>query len=348
MSSETDARLARLREKSRALTSSMRDHEDRLNRISSRLADTQSSAMVQERSRNSSALRTSAAFIHSPPHQSPLRASALNSPIQPYLTSSESEKKVTEGIMDAAKDYVHVMSDKNIELEELRRLMTVTTVKLRLAQEEADRFKEAEKAARNSCSEMSVVIEKMTGRVEDHEATKKELVLQNRALERSLELSKQMVEKYQQELTSELMKREDADSAKHKAEEKCCDLLEKMKVAAEQEGAVRTDLRAERLEFIESQKLLRQDTMTLTHEMTAIATENSNLRAKVATLERATVGTSVELKQLKALHSATVQQLLGTRDRLREEQLLRRKLEADIARYRGIMNLSGNIVNEGN
>ena len=185
MSSETDARLARLREKSRALTSSMRDHEDRLNRISSRLADTQSSAMVQERSRNSSALRTSAAFIHSPPHQSPLRASALNSPIQPYLTSSESEKKVTEGIMDAAKDYVHVMSDKNIELEELRRLMTVTTVKLRLAQEEADRFKEAEKAARNSCSEMSVVIEKMTGRVEDHEATKKELVLQNRALERS-------------------------------------------------------------------------------------------------------------------------------------------------------------------
>ena len=56
---DTDARLARLREKSRLLSSSMKDHEDRLNRISNSLAESYSSAQFTKSNRDSNAFRTS-------------------------------------------------------------------------------------------------------------------------------------------------------------------------------------------------------------------------------------------------------------------------------------------------
>ena len=114
---------------------------------------------------------------------------------------------------------------------------------------------------------------------------------------------------------------------------------EMMEKASKDEGDARKDLRAERVDFVEPQKRLREETMSLTHEISSLSQTNSNLRSKSAALERATVGQGAELKQLKALHNATVQQLLGTRDQLREEQVTRRRLEADIARYRGAMHL---------
>ncbi len=374
MSYETDARLAKLREKSRALSESMRNHEDRLNRISSRLADSQSSARLQQISRDNSAIRASSmptspdlkgvqlqfdsvsgnagVSRNGSSTRSPLRASALGSPhranhqSQFHSRSSHANEKSTSNngspelsIMSAAKDYASIMREKNLEIEELRRVVTVSTVKLRLAEEEVERLKAAEAKARASNLEISGVVEKLGERCEIQEGAKQELATRVLALERSLELSQETTKRFQEELTKELMNTESAYSAQRTAEEACAQLKEMMEKASKDEGDARKDLRAERVDFVESQKRLREETMSLTHEISSLSQTNSNLRSKSAALERATVGQGAELKQLKALHNATVQQLLGTRDQLREEQVTRRRLEADIARYRGAMHL---------
>ena len=46
-----------------------------------------------------------------------------------------------------------------------------------------------------------------------------------------------------------------------------------------------------------------------------------------------------ENKQIKMVHKATVQQLIATREELRDEQNRRRKAEADLARYRGVLKI---------
>ena len=86
----------------------------------------------------------------------------------------------------------------------------------------------------------------------------------------------------------------------------------------------------------------------MTQEITTLATNNSELRSKVASLERATNGTMSENKQIKMVHKATVQQLLATREELRDEQNRRRKAEADLARYRGVLKIQmkGRMENE--
>ena len=78
------------------------------------------------------------------------------------------------------------------------------------------------------------------------------------------------------------------------------------------------------MEFIESQNYYERD-YNIDPGNTTLATNNSELRSKVASLERATNGTMSENKQIKMVHKATVQQLLATREELRDEQNRRKK-----------------------
>ena len=165
---DTDARLARLREKSRLLSSSMKDHEDRLNRISNSLAESYSSAQFTKSNRDSNAFRTSlresinmqsqarqfqekefnSTYQPPPPPQagydynnnmnSPLTTAALES--LSYTNGIDQTASPEKAVMDAAKDYVNAMTNRNNEIEELRRVITVKTVKLRLAEEEVERL----------------------------------------------------------------------------------------------------------------------------------------------------------------------------------------------------------------
>ena len=361
---DMDTRLARLREKSRLLSNSMKDHEDRLTRMSTSLAKSYSSAISTKQKRESDAFRstldhpsvllrmsnsnleqrestnaTGDAMANTATNKysmnPPLTTAALATPrfssngLQPSRPSPE------KAVMDAAKDYVNAMTNRNTEIEELRRVITVKTVKLRLAEEEVERLKHAEAAARSSNLELSGVIEKLKDKADIHEAAKEDLASRILALENTLDLQKKANERLQTEITNEVINRENAIKARTDAENEARRLKSLMDQASSQEENARTDLRTERMEFIESQKLLRKETITLTQEITTLASNNSELRSKVAALERATNGTMSENKQLKMVHKATVQQLLATREELRDEQNRRRKCESDLARYRG-------------
>ena len=366
---DTDARLARLREKSRLLSSSMKDHEDRLNRISNSLAESYSSAQFTKSNRDSNAFRTSlresinmqsqarqfqekefnSTYQPPPPPQagydynnnnnmnSPLTTAALES--LSYTNGIDQTASPEKAVMDAAKDYVNAMTNRNNEIEELRRVITVKTVKLRLAEEEVERLKQAEEKARMSNLELTGVIEKLKERGDIEEGAKEDLAARILALEHTLDLQKKTNEQLQKEITNEVVRRESAIKGQREAENEMKNLQALTEQANSQENNARTDLRTERMEFIESQKLLRKETITLTQEITTLATNNSELRSKVASLERATNGTMSENKQIKMVHKATVQQLLATREELRVEQNRRRKAEADLARYRGVLKI---------
>ena len=226
------------------------------------------------------------------------------------------------------------MTNRNTEIEELRRVITVKTVKLRLAEEKVERLQHAEATARSSNLELSGIIEKLKDKTDIHEAAKEDLASRILALENTLDLQKKANERLQTEITNEVINRENAIKARIDAESEARRLKSLMDQASSQEENARTDLRTERMEFIESQKLLRKETITLTQEITTLASNNSELRSKVAALERATNGTMSENKQLKMVHKATVQQLLATREELRDEQNRRRKCESDLARKR--------------
>ena len=373
---DTDARLARLREKSRLLSSSMKDHEDRLNRISNSLSESYSSAQFTKSNRDSNAFRTSlresinmqsqarqfqekefnSTYQPPPPPQagydynnnmnSPLTTAALES--LSYTNGIDQTASPEKAVMDAAKDYVNAMTNRNNEIEELRRVITVKTVKLRLAEEEVERLKQAEEKARMSNLELTGVIEKLKERGDIEEGAKEDLAARILALEHTLDLQKKTNEQLQKEITNEVVRRESAIKGQREAENEMKNLQALTEQANSQENNARTDLRTERMEFIESQKLLRKETITLTQEITTLATNNSELRSKVASLERATNGTMSENKQIKMVHKATVQQLLATREELRDEQNRRRKAEADLARYRGVLKIQmkGRMENE--
>lgn len=375
---DTDARLARLREKSRLLSSSMKDHEDRLNRISNSLSESYSSAQFTKSNRDSNAFRTSlresinmqsqarqfqekefnSTYQPPPPPQAGYDYNNINNMNSPLTTAALESLSYTNGIdqtaspekavMDAAKDYVNAMTNRNNEIEELRRVITVKTVKLRLAEEEVERLKQAEEKARMSNLELTGVIEKLKERGDIEEGAKEDLAARILALEHTLDLQKKTNEQLQKEITNEVVRRESAIKGQREAENEMKNLQALTEQANSQENNARTDLRTERMEFIESQKLLRKETITLTQEITTLATNNSELRSKVASLERATNGTMSENKQIKMVHKATVQQLLATREELRDEQNRRRKAEADLARYRGVLKIQmkGRMENE--
>eukprot|EP00943_MAST-04B_sp_MAST-4B-sp1_P001113 g1113.t1 len=370
ITNDTDARLARLREKSRLLSSSMKDHEERLNRISNSLAVSYSSAQFTKSNRESNAFRTtlgkslntrsSPALEKVSPMQyqekyvpqqvghnfynsrnSPLTTAALQSYDSRLPTSygQEQDNSPEKAVMDAAKDYVNAMTNRNNEIEELRRVITVKTVKLRLAEEEVERLKQAEEKVRMSNLELTGVVEKIKERADIQEAAKEDLASRILALENTLELQKKANQQLQNEFTNEVVKRESAIKKQRDAENEVKRMQALMEQANSQENNAKTDLRTERMEFIESQKLLRKETITLTQEITTLAANNSELRSKVAELERATNGTMSENKQIKMVHKATVQQLLATREELRDEQTRRRKCESDLARYRGVLKI---------
>ena len=196
--------------------------------------------------------------------------------------------------------------------------------------------------------ELTGVIEKLKERGDIEEGAKEDLAARILALEHTLDLQKKTNEQLQKEITNEVVRRESAIKGQREAENEMKNLQALTEQANSQENNARTDLRTERMEFIESQKLLRKETITLTQEITTLATNNSELRSKVASLERATNGTMSENKQIKMVHKATVQQLLATREELRDEQNRRRKAEADLARYRGVLKIQmkGRMENE--
>ena len=363
---DMDTRLARLREKSRLLSNSMKDHEDRLTRMSNSLAKSQRSAISTKEKRESDAFRSS--LVTSLDHRSipihmsdsnwqqggditanvatrkysvnpPLTTAALATPHFGFSGLQQGKPSPEKAVMDAAKDYVNAMTTRNTEIEELRRVITVKTVKLRLAEEEVERLKHAEATARTSNLELSGIIEKLKDKADIHEAAKEDLASRILALENTLDLQKKANERLQTEITNEVINRENAIKARTEAVNEARRLKSLMDQASSQEENARTDLRTERMEFIESQKLLRKETITLTQEITTLASNNSELRSKVAALERATNGTMSENKQLKMVHKATVQQLLATREELRDEQNRRRKCESDLARYRGVLKI---------
>ena len=223
---DTDARLARLREKSRLLSSSMKDHEDRLNRISNSLSESYSSAQFTKSNRDSNAFRTSlresintqsqarqfqekefnSTYQPPPPPQagydynnnnnmnSPLTTAALES--LSYTNGIDQTASPEKAVMDAAKDYVNAMTNRNNEIEELRRVITVKTVKLRLAEEEVERLKQAEEKARMSNLELTGVIEKLKERGDIEEGAKEDLAARILALEHTLDLQKKTNEQY--------------------------------------------------------------------------------------------------------------------------------------------------------
>ena len=147
--------------------------------------------------------------------------------------------------------------------------------------------------------ELTGVIEKLKERGDIEEGAKEVLAARILALEHTLDLQKKTNENLQKDITNEVVRRESAIKGQREAENEMKNLQALTEQANSQENNARTDLRTERMEFIESQILLRKETITLTQEITTMATNNSELRSKVASLERATNGTMSENKQIK-------------------------------------------------
>ena len=228
------------------------------------------------------------------------------------------------------------ISAARAQVMELQQSNSMKDVQLQVAQAEADRLRSAEAQYMEQIASMSNSVAKLKVHLDREQNAKEAAASRAVRSEQAVAALREAVARLREETVVERTERE---STARKYLEACADidaLRRQLQSARGVEQATEHELRRERLEFLNSQSEMRQELERLRGLLQATTTEATEFKRRSVAFRVRAEEAETALANLKAVHNATIEQLVTTRDRLKQEQDARWAAETDAARLRGL------------